>query len=89
MPHLLTFGDLSLFLLLPSILSIGFGFRYVMIEQLFNLKMTHQLFFFASINSLSKMSMFFINKISKKRERKTNQPLFRSNKGAHQTVKSK
>ena len=76
MTHLITFGDLSWFMLLPSILSIGLGLNYVILEKLFNLGLAHQLFLYATNNSLSKISMFFLNMISKKRERKTKMNLF-------------
>ena len=76
MTHLITFGDLSWFMLLPSILSIGFGLNYVILEQLFKLKIRHQLFIYAANNSLSKISMIILNLISKKRERKTTMNLF-------------
>ncbi len=76
MTHLITFGDLSWFMLLPSILSIGLGLNYVILEQLFKLKIRHQLFIYAANNSLSKISMIILNLISKKRERKTTMNLF-------------
>lgn len=63
-------------MLLPSILSIGLGLNYVILEKLFNLGLAHQLFLYAANNSLSKISMFFLNMISKKRERKTKMNLF-------------
>ena len=66
MTHLITFGDLSWFMLLPSILSIGLGLNYVILEQLFKLKIRHQLFIYAANNSLSKISMIILNFISKR-----------------------
>lgn len=76
MPQFVTFGDLSWFMLLPSILSIGLAGNQLILEGLFKINIKNQLFIFAANNSLAKISMIILNMISKRRERKTARPLF-------------
>ena len=54
---LLTCGDLSWFMLLPFVLAVGLFSNYVVLYFLFGYSFRAQLFIFAGINSLSKMSM--------------------------------
>ena len=54
---LLTCGDLSWFMLLPFVLAVGLFSNYVVLYFLFDYDFRAQLFIFAGINSLSKMSM--------------------------------
>ena len=54
---LLTCGDLSWFMLLPFVLAVGLFSNYVVLYFLFDYFFRAQLFIFAGINSLSKMSM--------------------------------
>ena len=54
---LITCGDLSWFMLLPFVLAVGLFSNYVVLYFLFDCSFRAQLFIFAGINSLSKMSM--------------------------------
>ena len=64
MRKLVSFGDISLFMLLPFILSIGIGCNFFILEQSFKINLWHQLFIFAANNSLCKISMIILNCIS-------------------------
>ena len=71
-------GEMSWFMLLPSILSFSIAINYIVIQQLFKENLWHQLFIFAASNSLCKISMFFINCFIKKRERNSTKKQFKS-----------
>lgn len=72
MKTLISFGNISLLMLLPSILSIGIGCNFFILGKSFEKNLWHQLFIFAANNSLCKISMIILNIISNYRAKKRN-----------------
>lgn len=78
MPKFISCGDVSWYMLLPFGVAIITSFHYLILQNLFQKGLRHQLFLYSGINSIGKMSMGFLHLITvlnSKRRKKKNEAL--------------